>query len=145
MKFTPITIKSALITCTSILFISSLFFPALLFQYQKSLPGFQILAWGWWGILTLDFAWFANPIYLIGLMYLKKEEYVAARYCSAGALVLGASSFSAKEWWFNEGSGTPIMGLGSAFYIWMLSFLLLFIGSFFVSAPNKALERDSAP
>ena len=43
-------------------------------------------------------------------------------------MFLGLTSFQAQEWWFNEGSSTPILGLGLGFQIWLLSFLVLLVG-----------------
>ena len=111
------------------LFLASLFFPALRFQDHSPVSGGQALAWGWWGLLTGDLAWFANPAYLAGLILISRRRVGGARIAAVGALGLASLSVLAGEWWFNEGSGTPITGLGLAFYIWMASLASLLVGT----------------
>ena len=121
----------------------SLSLPALLFQHRDALPGGHILAWGWWGILMLQFAWIANPAYAFAVLcYAKRKQAYAAIACVV-ALFLGLTSFQAQEWWFNEGSGTPILGLGLGFRIWLLSFLILLVGCAIPVEPNPPLNTDA--
>lgn len=99
------------------IFMSSLFLPAFLFADQKPVPGGQLLLWGWWGVLMYNAGWLANPL-LIGSVVqvlLKREP----RILSTAALACALHSFAVKEYFFNEASGTPIQGLGSAVYVWL--------------------------
>jgi hypothetical protein len=117
------------IVSSGILFVVSLFFPALLFQENDPVTGANLLVWGWWGLILGNPAWCANPLFLIALVVFSFKKYVFALIAGGIALVLGACSFFASEYYFNEGSSTPISGLGLAFYIWMLSFGIFIVGS----------------
>ena len=126
------------------LFALSLFLPALLFKSHDPLSGAHVLTWGWLGVLTLDIAWFANPAFVFASYAFLQRNFGRARIFAGGSLLLGALSFFAKEWWFNEGSGTPITGLGAAFYIWLMSFAVLFAGSWAMLRPNAVFDADAS-
>jgi hypothetical protein len=121
---------------SGLLFVASLFLPALLFQEVDPVTGGNLLAWGWWGLILGNPAWCANPIFLIAVIAFLFRKYIFALIGSGIAFLLGTCSFFASEYYFNEASSTPIVGLGPAFYVWMLSFgvfitasLLLFVTS----------------
>lgn len=123
------------------IYVCSMPLPALLFERHEPLTGIDILPWGWWGVLMLEFAWFANPAYIAAVLaFASKNNRFSMRACLV-SLVLGLASFHAKEWWFNEGSGTKIIGLGAGYYVWMLSFCILLVGCLITPAPNPAVER----
>jgi hypothetical protein len=48
------------------LFIASLAMPALQFRQHPPVLGLTTLLWGWWGVFTGDFPWFANGAYFAG-------------------------------------------------------------------------------
>lgn len=124
------------------LFLVSLWLPALLFEHHEPLRGWEVLAWGWWGVLTFDFAWFANPIYFRAVRALLNRDLGLTKSRSGWAIFLGLLSFFAKEWWFNEGSGTHIVGLGPAFYVWIGSFAVIYIACHFLSWPDPSIITD---
>src|SRR5215210_1985752 len=107
------------------LFIASLGMPALEFAAHEPVRGYEALLWGWWGALTRDFPWFANPLYVAALIFALTGMKTIGQVCSGLALGFGLLSLRAHQWWFNEGSATPIEKLGLAFYFWMASFLVL--------------------
>ena len=90
--------------------------------------GTTVLCWGWWGLLTFDFPWFANPVYFLALVFTFLRKFRAAQISVLLAIGLGALSFFVHEWYFNEGGGTPVLRLGHAFHFWMTSFIVLLIG-----------------
>ena len=47
-------------------FIASLAMPALEFRQHPPVRRLTTLLWGWWGVLTGDFPWFANATYFAG-------------------------------------------------------------------------------
>lgn len=141
-KRTPLS--RLLILFSLAIFAASLFFPALLFEDAPPVMGGEVLGWGWWGFLTGNFAWLANPIFLLSLFLLSKRKIGLARLTTAGAVLLGLQSYAAHEWWFNEGAGTPIIGLGTAFYIWMSSLVALFLASLATTAPAMAVDQEEA-
>ncbi|NOU49120.1 hypothetical protein HG263_00955 [Pseudoalteromonas sp. JBTF-M23] len=117
--------KQSVLIVSCALYLVSLCLPALHFAEQASLAGYSLLLWGWWGVVTLDPAWFANPLFIIALVHCYLKGYKRAAIYSGGALVLALSSFKAKQWFFNEGGGTPITGLGVGFYIWIVAIIVL--------------------
>jgi hypothetical protein len=139
------TLLSRLLILLSLaLFAASLFYPALLFKDHSPVIGGEVLGWGWWGFMTGNFAWMANPVFLLCLILLWKREIGLARLFTACAIALGLHSYAATEWWFNEGFGTPILGLGTALYIWMSSLVVLLLASLAAVAPAKVVEQGEA-
>lgn len=135
------------LTCSILLYFISLFLPALLFAHHEPLFGGYVLAWGWWGVLTFDFAWFANLTYALALIsYKDNNKWLSKQVCNI-TIVLGLTSYFTKEWWFTEATGAPIKGLGIGYYVWMLSFSMLLLGCYLASTPNPAVQgtlRDKA-
>ncbi|MCO6057233.1 hypothetical protein NG726_11180 [Pseudomonas sp. MOB-449] len=123
-----ITARSVALVASLTLYAGSLFLPAIEFVKVKPVFGAEVLAVGWLGVITLRFAWFANPAFVLAAIAFAHKKTGRAVGWSITALVLGASSTLAKEWWFNEGVPVPIRGLGIAFEVWMLSFLILLAG-----------------
>jgi len=120
--------RFAALAASLAIYVYSLSLPALLFQHHEALPGAHILAWGWWGILMLQFGWLANVAYAFAVIsYAKRKRAYSAIACGT-ALLLGLTSFRAHEWWFNEAGGTPILGFGLGCQVWLLSFLILLVG-----------------
>lgn len=122
-------VQRALFACSCAAFVSSLLLPAFMFERRESLLGYEALMWGWWGALTFDLGWFANIAYFYGIRagYLDRQAH--ARVASVLALAIGLTSIRTKEWWFNEAAPTPILELGPAFNVWLLSFGLLLVWS----------------
>jgi hypothetical protein len=126
--FVRVFLKAVAISVSVALYALSLRHPALLFSDHPPLTGFSVLAAGWCGALSLDFAWYANPAWLTAIICLLLGKVRVARIFSGASILLGLLSFTTKEWWFNEGSPTAILSLGLAFYIWMSSLTILFLG-----------------
>lgn len=99
--------------------------PALRFATHDPVRGSTTLLLGWFGLLTFDLPWLANPLYFAALVLAARRRVTAAQVCSVIAFVFGLLSLRVREWYFNEGSGTPIAALGPAFYFWMASFAVL--------------------
>lgn len=135
--------RSILIWAPSLLaYIGSLFLPAFEFAQEPSVGGLQVLLLGWLGLLTLNPAWLANPLFFVALYSTIIGKYRRARFLSACAVLLGSMSLLAKEWYFDESRGTPILRLGPAFYLWMASLVILFGGSLWLAASNAAPGSD---
>lgn len=114
-------------------YLGSLFLPVFEFQSHSPVQGFEVLLLGWLGLLALNPAWLANPAFFVSLVLLLIRKYRSASIFSFCAVLLGLASFFAKDWYFDESSGTPITGLGTAFYVWMASLGLLLLGSLWLS------------
>jgi hypothetical protein len=109
------------------LFMASLALPALEFADHEPERGHVLLLWGWWGFLTGDFPWLANPLYLVALIFAGLGRRTISQLFSGSAFAVGLLSLRVSKWYFNEANATPIENLGSAFYFWMASFLVLFV------------------
>jgi hypothetical protein len=79
-------------------------------------------------------------LYFAALLFALTGMKTIGQVCSGLAFGFGLLSFRAHQWWFNEGSATPIEKLGWAFYFWMASFLVLFVLLFFSGKPNNAVK-----
>ena len=53
-----------------------------------SLPGWFLLAVGW-TLLPWSFPWLANPIWLIGVIYLLMKKHPEAWWCGVAASLIG--------------------------------------------------------
>ena len=122
--------------------------PALQFATHAPVRALTTLLLGWFGVLSFDLPWFANPLYFTALVLAVTHRVTAAQVCSLLAFVVGLLSLRVREWYFNEGSGTPVDKLGPAFYFWMASFavlaLLLFYSRSTVSLPKDDAKSQTA-
>ena len=128
-----------------LLFIASLGMPALEFREHPPVRGLTTLLWGWWGVVTGDFPWFANPAYFAAVFFAFLKQRAVAMIICAVALGLGSLSHSVREWYFNEAGGTPVDRLGAAYYFWMASFAALLIGLTCARLAPKHDHVDSKP
>ena len=118
-------------------FIASLALRALEFRQHPPVRGLTTLLWGWWGVLTGDFPWFANAAYFAGVLFASLKQRAVAMTCCGIALGLGSLSHWVGAWYFNEAGGTPVERLGAAYYLWMASFAVLLIGIACLRIANK--------
>ena len=138
MRFHHRVLKSATILISVSLYAWSLWEPALLFKDHAPLTGATVLALGWFGVLSLDFAWYANPAWLMAAVFLIVGKVRLARISSGVSVLLALLSFTTKQWWFNEARPTAISGLGPACYIWMSSLAVLSLGCILNRQPNQS-------
>ena len=78
--------------------------------------------------MSYDFPWLANIAYFIAAFRILLGRYVGTLKYAIAAVVLGLLSFFVKHWFFSEAEGTPVKQLGSGFYCWMASLVLLLVG-----------------
>jgi len=114
--------------------------PALEFANHEPVSGLVALLWGWWGLLTCDFPWLANPLYFAALFFALIGMRATGQVLSGLAFATGLLSLRVREWWFNEASATQIEKLGPAFYFWITSFLVLFLMLFVRRKVAKSVE-----
>lgn len=129
---------------SGLLFLLSLFPVAFVCEDGQTVQGWIVLLWGWWGLLMANPAWFANPLFAVGFLLSALRQHLPATVIGVVAFGLGLFSFMADEWWFNEGSGTPITAFGPAFYLWMASFALLTLGNATLTITTRR-PRPPAP
>ena len=73
-------------------FIASLAMPALEFRQHPPVRRLTTLLWGWWGVLTGDFPWFANATYFGGLLFASLKQRAVAIASCVIALGLGSQA-----------------------------------------------------
>ena len=119
-----------LLVCISLaLYIGSLYLPAMYFEKEPPLSGMSVLGQGWFGLLTLNPSWLANPLYVAAVAQFIRRRYVSSRLLCLIAVGCALCSLWTSEWDFNEAFGTPIKHLGAAFYVWVMAQLVLLSGS----------------
>ncbi len=105
------------------------------FDGQKTHSSFSLLIMGGLAILGGGLfewlVWLANPLYLLGLMYLVKVQKVS-RIFSLISFILGLSFFNWTEILAAENGRTAsIESFNMGYWLWILSLLVLAVGSFY--------------
>ncbi|MGV6398098.1 hypothetical protein ACTUVN_004607 [Pseudomonas caspiana] len=117
------------LTLLSILcFVSCIWLPAF-YQGKRIVESDFLLLFGWLGPLDGHFAWFANPIYLVALVYWTERRFILSVILAWIAVALTASFLFAKTALINISTGTDaddvITGLGWGYYLWLTAVTLL--------------------
>ena len=117
----PLTIRLA--GASLGLWVISLLLPGIITGGMgESLPGYEILITGWLSPVVFNFAWYANPVYLltgIGLFLGK-----TAPRSSLLSVVLGFDMFRLSELASSVGN-YEIYGLGWGAIVWLAALLLM--------------------
>lgn len=100
--------------------------------------GYHILLLGFFGVFVGEFAWYANPLMLVGLMLSMFKKRLAALISvilSVCAIALGLQSYMLKAVPFNESSMKPenmnyVDHFGLGFYLWMAALVMFSAYSF---------------
>ncbi|MFC4687534.1 hypothetical protein ACFO4P_11375 [Epilithonimonas pallida] len=130
------TIKSTLIIFSIIVFIISLFQPAFFIDREDSdaySNSLFLLALGWMSFLGGGFVpfiiWLANPIYIISIFLISKSfkfGIITSLWSIFLAIIFAnLNSILTSE----SGSDSKITYLGLGYYLWISSFVILFISS----------------
>jgi hypothetical protein len=96
-------------------------------KHNDPMMGYEILALGGLGILVGQFAWYANMVFLVAvLVAMPGRQYRLGMILSAAAFFLGLHALQFK---IIPGSGPKVVITHYAigFYLWELSFLVLFV------------------
>lgn len=129
-------IKSTLIIFSIIVFIISLFQPAFFIDREDSdaySNSLFLLALGWMSFLGGGFVpfiiWLANPIYIISIFLISKSfkfGIITSLWSIFLAIIFAnLNSILTSE----SGSDSKITYLGLGYYLWISSFVILFISS----------------
>ena len=121
---------------TSTLFAVSLALPGLHLVDGDAVFGWRLLLTAWYGILILELAWLANPIFLAGLILLLRGHDRAAGIMGISAFAVGLLSLRSRIWIANH---THIEDLGAGFLVWMAAFAVM--GLAILAAPAKSGPR----
>ena len=113
----------------------SLYYPALTlpWAYFKNATGLTLLTWGWYGVLSLNFSWFANIAFLVGTQLFFLKKYKHAIWFSLISLFLGSTTFM-----LDSVHNNSKMQLYLGFYLWLGSFACLGAISFYFMLYNDS-------
>lgn len=125
----PCVRRESVLAASMALYVASLLLPAMYFEREAPLTGMSLLAQGWWGLLMLNPAWLANPLYVVAVVQFARRRYARAALCAAAAVACALCSLLTTKWYFNEADATPIRSLGIAFYTWAIAQIALLLGS----------------
>ncbi|BDS07422.1 hypothetical protein NT6N_24620 [Oceaniferula spumae] len=136
--------KTLLLISCGLIYVASLFFPV--FEPSEGDPtyilGLIALLFGWG-----NYPWFANPLLFASYIFLFKRRYSLAVLLSGSGVILGLSTLLMVEI-PRDGSGqkTSIDGYGLAFYLWMSSLLLTFLGTliYLIAGKKNLVEQDAS-
>ena len=131
------------------LYVASLFFSCYHLESEQQdwsffsgeATGFLLLLIGWIGVFCNEYAWLANPLWLVSFALVKHNAKVDtpndgltlftkwfATFCCIGAIALALTfTFQTSTHCGRGGQAlTEIGGLGPGFFLWISSFVALF-------------------
>ncbi|MGJ5820021.1 hypothetical protein [Paludibaculum fermentans] len=129
--------KSALLV-SLVLYGAACCLPALALRKTGSpddiMLGLRALAVGWSGIFAGVLGWYANPVWLLGLVLGALRKPTAAAIAGVLAVAIACTVFSdlGRELPGDEGNitKTAILRVLPGFYVWLASFLVLPVAAF---------------
>jgi|HubBroStandDraft_6_1064221.scaffolds.fasta_scaffold210802_1 hypothetical protein len=109
------------------------------FNSGTAVSGGEILLYGWLGILVGMIGWYANVLFVPGLILFAAGEYRVSRWIALAALLIASSSLLIRELptGSTSGASTPIASFGPGFYAWLGSMVLLTAGTFGLRALSR--------
>lgn len=116
-------------------YIGALTMPAIILNYDSgggllniSWYGFEILQSGFFGVLTGQYAWFANILLIGGFIMINTEKYVGGMWWFGAAFLIGLQTLMVHSYNLGTGPYSHIVErFAPGFYFWELSFLLFFL------------------
>ena len=139
MIFQPMNLKTqkGILIFSIALFVASLFSPTieefnLLDSHPDVMPGYLVLAWGWYAITFLHPAWFANITWITGNILFLKEKYRACFYLSilTSLLTLDSYVYPSEKY--------------TGFYLWNVAMNLPLATGLIARAANRLNPTPSA-
>jgi MFS family permease len=111
------------------LWAASLAFVAIaLYADQRKVYGAEVLALGWLALVGFNFAWLANPLFLLGALRLLLGKSAGGLTILAGLVSL--DTFRVNAYPLNEGGATSqVYGYGWGAVLWFLSFTILIVAA----------------
>jgi len=107
------------------LFLLSLAMPAVHGSGFPGLSGIDMLRQGSGAWRNGVVAWYANPLFGLGLLLAWSGYYRLACAAAATSLLLGLSSFTAADMAARSGRAVPEFSYAGGFYVWLAALLLL--------------------
>lgn len=116
----------------------SLLLPAM-YGGETLLTGMPILVFGW--ILVPSgqcFAWLANPLFALALLLFLLRRYQVSGGVAILAALVGLDTFRVRRFPPNEAYEVAVDAIGSAFYVWEASFLVLAAIAFWLASVHRS-------
>ena len=110
------------------LYLTSLFLPAFHLANGNVTDPLLILLMGWFAMLTGQFAWIANPLALVAVVFYLRGSFRKSFWLAFLAAVASLNTFTmiGKEVLLDEGGrSSKVLQLGGGAYLWLASMLLL--------------------
>ncbi|WP_422019931.1 hypothetical protein [Pyruvatibacter mobilis] len=130
----PMPLKQAGLGLALLLYAISLALPGLHLRDYPPVEGYRILLTGWYGLMVLQLAWLANPLFAAAAIAAFRHRPRLAFGLAAAAFGIGLLSFTATNWIAHH---AYIERLGAGFYVWMAAFLVL--------AATSLISRRTTP
>jgi hypothetical protein len=118
----PMPLRQAGLGLALLLYAISLALPGLHLRDYPPVEGYRILLTGWYGLMVLQVAWLANPLFAAAAIAAIRHRPRLAFGLAAAAFGIGLLSFTATNWIAHH---AYIERLGAGFYVWMAAFLVL--------------------
>lgn len=132
-----------LLLISIVIYVVSLFFPGLQ-GGGTSLYGSTLLLFGWAQTLNGEcIAWLANPIFFAAITLFILSRFKMAAGLSFLACIVALDTFRATRFPPNEAYTVTIDEIGSAFYIWMASFIVLGLASFYFAWTHREVNQGA--
>src|SRR6266480_3199826 len=131
------------IIIATLLFLASLGFNTLMLSRGDSsfLLGFVCLLFGFSYV-----AWYANPLFLLAIIFLLLKRPGIAVATSAASLILAVTTLLIRKAPFNEaGHMADVVGYGPGFYLWLASISAILLASVLSTTLSKAKHNITPP
>ncbi|MBY0526668.1 MAG: hypothetical protein K2R98_24945 [Gemmataceae bacterium] len=119
----------------------SLFLPVFYIEDHSPQYGIQVLMFGWFGLVAGIIGWFANPLFLFGLLLCLFCRFRTVFWLSAVGLLIALTSFSLHTVGYTDEGPETLTGFGAGFYCWLASLVLLTVGSLWLGYVRPRLHR----
>jgi hypothetical protein len=126
------------------LYAISVFLKVFVFRGTEAITGGELLLIGWVGILAGAIGWYANLLFVPGLILFAVGNYRMSRWFALAALMIALTSLLIREWPSGWGPGDRIASFGPGIYAWLGSMALLTAGSFGVRALSQPLSAANS-
>ena len=129
-----------------LLYLLSLFLPAIDGAGFPALSGLDVLRQGAGAWRNGVFAWYANPLMAATLITCWLRHYRLGLAFAIAALLLGLSSFSAGWAAASSGRSVPAFGFAAGFYVWLGAFVVAIAAAVigYIRSRNALVHRHEA-
>jgi hypothetical protein len=127
VKFSTRAVERTGAALAAALWVISLAMPAVAIKGGPVLRGSDLLLRGWEALASGVYAWLANPLFAIAVIFCVGGAPRIARALVLLALVLAVTSFHAAAVLERTGTTLPDFTFASGLYVWLASFVVLLL------------------